>query len=245
MRIAAEVKFCIMYLLCMRPKFFCLNSTITAGLPLCVTFSFMWSLWEIFSNSVVFFSWNLKLHCQVRKIKEPFTIQPFHSYSPIWEFCPELFSLNIGNFLPTYPNISMSRAAKGGKIMFKQREQQHGKQWPKATALRACPNPLNTSGGGFFLKKGKLQATVHLQIHRYRLPHIMITRESCFICVLSEHPVGMALPACHDGAREVMGRWCQPTYSSLHWSPQDTVLAVCCVKCQTADLFLQYSFTTL
>lgn len=47
----------------------------------------------------------------------------------------------------------MSPAAEGVKIMFEQREQQHRKQWPKATALRACPNPLNTSGGGFLPKK--------------------------------------------------------------------------------------------
>lgn len=173
-------------------------------------------------------------------MKEAFTIQLFHSYSPIWKFCPDLFSLNIGHFLSTYPNISMSWAAKGVKIMFKQREQQHGKQWPKGTALRACPNPLNTSGGGFFLKKGKLQATVHLQIHRYRLTHIMITRKSSFLFVLSVHPVSMTLPICCD---EIM--WCQPTHKSLPWRPQDTVLAVCSVKCQTADLFLHYSFTTI
>lgn len=80
----------------------------------------------------------------------------------------------------------MSPAAKGVKIMFKQREQQHGKQWPKATALRACPNPLNASRGGFFPKKLKLQATVHLQIHRYRLMHVMITRKSYFFyCIQS------------------------------------------------------------
>lgn len=62
------------------------NSTITAGLPLCFTFSFMWSLWEIFSNSVFFFSWNLKLHCQVRKIKEPLTIQPFQSGNSVQNY---------------------------------------------------------------------------------------------------------------------------------------------------------------
>lgn len=135
-------------------------------------------------------------------MKEAFTTQLLHSHSPIWEFCPDLFSLNIGNFLSTYPNISMSRAAKGVKIMFRQREQQHRKQWPKATALRACPNPLNTSGGGFFLKKGKLQATVHLQIHRYRQTYIMIMSKSSFIFVLSVYPVSITLPTCHDGATE-------------------------------------------
>lgn len=162
-------------------------------------------------------------------MKEAFTIQLFHSYSPIWKFCPDLLSLNIGNFLSTYPNISMSRAAKGVKIMFKQREQQHGKPWPKATALRACPNPLNTSGGGFFLRKGKLQATVHLQTHRYRLTYIMITRKKffylCFKCAPS-HPSHMPWWS----HREAVWRWCQPTNTSLHWIPQDTVLAVGCVK---------------
>lgn len=85
--------------------------------------------------------------------------------------------------------------------MFKQREQQHGEQWPKATALRACPNPLNTTGGGFSLRKGKLQATVHLQTHRYRLTYIVITRKSSFIFVLSVHPVSITLPTCHGGAQ--------------------------------------------
>lgn len=132
-------------------------------------------------------------------MKEAFSIS---SFSPIWELCPDLFSLKIGNFLSAYPNISMSRAAKGVKTMFKQREQQHGKQWPKATALRACPNPLNTSGGGFFPKKGKLQATVHLQIHGYRLMYVMITRKSYFIFVLSVHAVSITLPMCHDGATD-------------------------------------------
>lgn len=125
----------------------------------------------------------------------------------------------------------MSPAAKGVKIIFKQKEQQHGKQWPKATALRACPNPLNTSGGGFFPKKWKLQATVHLQIHRYRLMYIMITRKSYFIFVFkvaSSQYKPFWVPWCSH--REVTWRWCQPTYRHIHWRPQGTVLAVCFYK---------------
>lgn len=121
----------------------------------------------------------------------------------------------------------MSPAAKGVKIMFKQREQQHGKQWPKATALRACPNPLNASGGGFFPKKWKLQATVHLQIHRYRLMCIMITRKSYFFTVSSQYNP-FWVPWCSH--REVTWRWCQPTYRYIYWRPQDTLLAVCFYK---------------
>lgn len=58
----------------------------------------------------------------------------------------EIFSQHIQTYVT-------SPAAKGVEIMLKQREQRHGKQWPQATALRACPNPLNASGGGFFPNK--------------------------------------------------------------------------------------------
>lgn len=102
-----------------------------------------------------------------------------------------------------------------------------GSNWPKGTALRACPNPLNTSRCGFLLKKWKLKATAHLQIHRYRLMYITITRKNYFIFVLSQYNP-FWVPWCSHG--EVTWRWCQPTYRYIHWKAEGTVLAVCFCK---------------
>lgn len=114
----------------------------------------------------------------------------------------------------------MSPAAEGVKILFEQREQQHGKQWPEAAALRACPNPLNTSVGGFFPKKWKLWATVHLQIHRYKLMYIVVTRKSYFIFVLSVHSVHITISGYHDVATEKShegeASLCINTYTEEH-----------------------------
>lgn len=143
---------------------------------------------SVISSSVLSFSWNSKLHCQVRGNEGGFHHPTF----------PQLFS-NLGilsRFIFSYYRRFPLSTPRHRPVMRCRRCQDYVQAGraaavPKGTALRACPNPLHTSGGGSFLSKGKLQATVHLQIHGYRLKCIMIQRKSSFIFALGVHPVSI------------------------------------------------------
>jgi len=75
--------------------------------------------------------------------------------------------------------------------------------------------------------------------------YIMITRKSYFIFVLSAHPVSITLSRHHDVATEESREGDASLHTHTHTEDHRAQFYLpVSIKCQLADPFLQYSFTT-